>query len=58
MKKLLGIVVLGLLWCNLSIAEEYPNSWKMDIHCKQGKNDWYESSFVVTVKNNEFTMGP
>jgi len=22
MKKLLGIVVLGLLWCNISFAEE------------------------------------
>ena len=58
MKKLLGILVLGLLWCNVLIAEEYPNSWKMDIHCKQGKNTWYESAFIVNVENNEFTMGP
>ena len=58
MKKLLGILVLGLLWCNLSIAEEYPNSWKMDIHCKQGSNEWHESAFVVNVKNNEFSLGP
>jgi len=58
MKKLLGIVVLGLLWCNISIAEEYPNSWKMDIHCKQGKSTWYESSFIVNVENNEFRLGP
>ena len=58
MKKILGIVVLGLLYFNNSIAEEYPNSWKMDINCKQGNNTWYESFFVVSVKNNEFEMGP
>ena len=54
MKKILGIIVLGLLYFNNSIAEEYPNSWKMDINCKQGNNTWYESFFVVSVKNNEF----
>ncbi len=58
MKKLLGIVVLGLLWCNILIADEYPNSWKMDIFCKQGKWQWYESVFVVNVENNEFSLGP
>ena len=58
MKKLLAIVVLGLLWCNISIAEEYPNSWKMDIKCKQGSSVWYESAFVVNVENNEFSLGP
>ena len=26
MKKLLGILVLGLLWCNISIANDY--NWK------------------------------
>jgi hypothetical protein len=44
MKKLLGIVVLGLLFNNNLLAEEYSNSWKMDILCKQGKNEWYESA--------------
>ena len=58
MKKLLGILVLCFLWCNQSIAEEYPNSWKLDIHCKQGKWEWHESAFVVNVENNEFTIGP
>ena len=53
MKKILGIIVLGLLYFNNSIAEEYPNSWKMDINCKQGNNTWYESFFVVSVKNNK-----
>ena len=42
MKKILGIVVLGLLLNNNLLAEEYSNSWKMDINCKQGKWEWYE----------------
>ena len=58
MKKFLGILALYLLCCNALIAEEYPNSWKMDVHCKQGSNDWYESAFVVAVEYNEFTLGP
>ena len=58
MKKLLGIVVLGLLWCNALIAEEYPNSWKLDIQCKQDTYTWYESFFIANVENNEFTIGP
>jgi len=58
MKKILGILALGLLWCNILIAEEYPNSWKLDIHCKQGKWEWHESAFVVNVENNEFSLGP
>ena len=58
MKKLLGIVVLGLMWCNILIAEQYPNSWKLDIHCKQGSSEWYESAFVFNVENNEFSLGP
>ena len=51
-------MVLGLLWNNISIAEEYPNSWKLDIFCKQGKWVWHESAFVVNVENNEFSLGP
>ena len=58
MKKLLGILVLGLLWSNISIAEEYPNSWKLDIYCKQESIEWYESAFVVNVENNQFSLGP
>ena len=58
MKKLLGILVLVLLWCNALIAEEYPNSWKLDIHCKQDTYTWYESVFIANVENNEFTIGP
>ena len=58
MKKLLAIVVLSLLFNNNLLAEEYPNSWKMDILCKQGKYEWYESAFVVNVENNKFSLGP
>ena len=53
MKKLLAIVVLGLLWCNISIAEEYPNSWKMDIKCKQKSSEWYEESYKVFNRDYE-----
>ena len=58
MKKLLAIVVLSFLFNNILLAEEYPNSWKMDILCKQGKYEWYESAFVVNVENNKFSLGP
>ena len=58
MKKAIAILVLGLLWCNISIAEEYPNSWKMDIKCKEGSSEWHESAFVFNVENNEFSLGP
>ena len=33
MKKLLGIVVLGLLWCNISNAVESFNSLKLEADC-------------------------
>jgi hypothetical protein len=58
MTNLLGILVLILLWSNISIAEEYPNSWKLDIHCKQENNEWHEAAFVVNVENSEFSLGP
>ena len=58
MKKLLAIVFLSLLVNNNLLADEYPNSWKMDILCKQGKYEWYESAFVVNVENNQFSLGP
>ena len=58
MKKLLGIVVLSLLFNNNLLAEEYPNSWKIDLLCKQGKYEWYEAAYVVNVENNKFQLGP
>ena len=58
MKKLLGIMVLGLLLNNNLLAQEYPNSWKMDINCKQGNHEYYIASFVVSVENKKFSIGP
>ena len=58
MKKILGIVVMGLLLNNNLLAQEYPNSWKMDINCKQGNHEYYIASFVVSVENKKFSIGP
>ena len=58
MKKLLMIIVLGLLLNNNLLAQEYPNSWKMDINCKQGNHEYYIASFVVSVENKKFSIGP
>ena len=58
MKKIITLIILSLFWNTNLIADEYPNSWKMNILCKQGKNEWYESSYVVNVKNNKFQLGP
>jgi len=30
MKKFLGILVLGLLWCNVSVAEKYLDAYTLD----------------------------
>ena len=58
MKNLLGIIVLGLLLNNNLLAQEYPNSWKMDILCKQGNHENYIATFVVSVENKKFSIGP
>jgi dienelactone hydrolase len=58
MKKILGIVVMGLLLNNNLLAQEYPNSWKMDILCKQGNHKYYIAAFVVSVENKKFSIGP
>ena len=58
MKKIITLIILLLFWHTNLIADEYPNSWKMDILCKQGKNEWYESSYIVNVGNNKFELGP
>ena len=52
------IFFISIIYCNLLTAAEYPNSWKMDIFCKQGKAEWYESAFVVDVNDNNFSFGP
>ena len=58
MKKIITLIILSLFWTNTLIAEEYPNSWKMDLLCKQGKYEWYDSAYVVNVENNKFQLGP
>ena len=58
MKKIIILIILSLLWNNNLTAEEYPNSWKMDLLCKQGKYEWYDSAYVVNVENNKFELGP
>ena len=58
MKKIITLIILLLFWNSNLVAEEYPNSWKMDILCKSGKYEWYESAFVVNVENNKFSLGP
>ena len=58
MKKIIILIILSLLWNNNLIAEEYPNSWKIDLLCKQGKWEWAEAAYVVNVENNKFQLGP
>ena len=42
MKKLLGIVVLGLLWCNINLADEKPGRFFED---QPDVNDDYQIHF-------------
>ena len=48
MKKLLGIVVLGLLWCNISLADN-----KIILKCKRYTDDWVA---VIDLENMQFDM--
>jgi len=51
MKKLLGIVVLGFLWCNVSFADDGVNSTRFMLkHCKEamsGKEDKVMESVLI-----------
>jgi dienelactone hydrolase len=58
MKKTIAIIFVILSICSPIIAEEYPNSWKMDILCKQGNHEYYIATFVVSVENKKFSIGP
>jgi len=56
MKKLLGILVLGLLWCNVGFAE------KISIICKETKGplfykEWNETYQVSVDINNDVKPG-
>ena len=57
MKKIF-LIILFSIFSTTVYSKEYPNSWKMDILCKQGKIEWYESAFVVNLENNKFSFGP
>ena len=41
MKKLFLLILFSIFFTTAN-AEKYPNSWKMDIHCKQGSNEYYQ----------------
>ena len=43
MKKLLGILVLGLLWCNISLADEKPGRFFED---QPDVNDDYQIHLI------------
>ena len=58
MKRIISIVIFFLISTHTAVAEEYPNSWKIDLLCKQGKWNWYEAAYVVNVENNKFQLGP
>ena len=55
MKKLLLIISL-FVFSQSGFAEEHPNSWKMNIQCKDGGDKWHEAHFVVNVVDDEFTL--
>ena len=40
MKRIISIVIFFLIFTHTAVAEEYPNSWKIDLLCKQGKWQW------------------
>ena len=46
MKKIF-IFLIFLLFSASSFAEQYPNSWKMNIQCKDSRDTWSEGHFVV-----------
>ena len=46
MKKLLLIISL-FVFSQSGFAEEHPNSWKMNIQCKDVADKWSEEHFVV-----------
>ena len=54
--KNIFIFLIFLLFSTFSLAEQYPNSWKMNIQCKDGKDKWYEAHYVVDVVDDAFTL--
>ena len=56
MQKILLILISSLFFYNISYAEEYSNSWKLEIECKDRGYKWWESTFVVEVIDNKFSL--
>jgi len=52
MKKLLGIVVLGLLWCNVGVAESFCEKYPENDICKKKLysplNDLLKDGYKIT----------
>tara|TARA_B100001175_G_C19467740_1_gene620063 strand:- start:164 stop:1627 length:1464 start_codon:yes stop_codon:yes gene_type:complete len=55
-QKILLILISSLFFYNISYAEEYSNSWKLEIECKDRGYKWWESTFVVEVIDNKFFL--
>ena len=55
MKKLLGIVVLGLLWCNFSYAENITLIKCKDVGDKKMDRSKEKYYFTIDYKSNEVT---
>ena len=58
MKKLLGIVVLGLLWCNLGYSNPNnpTNEWLQDKTVNQLTQDYGYKLFSVNSENGNTTL--
>ena len=56
MQKILLILISSLFFYNISYAEEYSNSWKLEVECKDRGYKWWESTFVVEVIDNKFSL--
>ena len=50
MKKLLAIVVLGLLWCNISLTDEKPGRFFED---QPDVTDNYQIHFIYMLTAND-----
>jgi len=53
MKKLLGIVVLGLLWCNISMADG-----TVLFYCDTIDGNEKDQSFKINLNNRTMEFGP
>ena len=56
MKKILLILISSIFFYNISYAEEYTNSWKLEIECKDRGYKWWEAAYVVELIDNKFSL--